>query len=1242
MDVTKKIREIDEKTLPPRLHAVLKRANRRIRRILFFRGMISFLVAGLIVLLTLMAIDAVVVIYQPFVRCLLSGVGGCVVAYVAIRHGLLPSMRRFSLTRIAALIEQRHPELEERLSSAIELLAMEGGEARGSEELVALIAASAEADADTLTLERDFSTRTVKPRFFIAGALASGLAVLFLLWPFHVKLLALRALLPLAEFDNVFGSSLLVTPGAVCVQAGDALEVDVHVPAGMSDDAYLLRCRQMHWWTREVSERMRRLPAAQTNSAARTYRHVFPAVHESFSYRVRCGYALTRHYRVQVVEKPAVTVDRITYTYPAYTGRPAWIQTNALGEIQALVGTEIAIQGRLSRPDLQATLNLKTTTIPLGQTNRVAVAWSFPLRAGMDTQWAIDLLDPRGFPYTPTFYPLRAIADRPPVLTWVQPEKSPIRVARTAPVAFSFRANDDYGVTNIVLLLARNDETAKELRRWPSMQPDQEPESWSCSDVLDLSALALEGVWKVRLQIRVEDAVPPELGGPHVVTSAERVIELDDQARRLESQHYQALSKQVDETLRDVMEKMRKTERLSQELRSRVDQHQELKASDQEKLDQVRRELANHDERLATLSDELKATAFDPLAAKLEALRQLQMADARKTAEAAAMTSQEKQPDQIRAVEKKIEDLLLSADDVMRDARQFAEKLDKLAALDELATQQAQLAKQAQAAQATEQKQSWRAEQERVRQRLTQQVLERPEEQLQGMLQREKKLAALGDTVAKLRQEQQAVAQETQRKNPQEADQMAQQQTRVAKDVAQAYQKADDLRTDFQRLGQQAQQVQHPLERARQELNQAQQQTREAARQLEAPRGWKPNADQLRQRKEEWQRRQEESVRQLERAEQAVQQARQDLEKALTQQREKMAEPRERGMRPDDVAALKQQRAEIQSLAQAAQAAGEQQRALYEKQGEAIEKKMRRDERGQQPDIAALRAEVEPLQKEQQAVQQQAESLANRTEAVKNNMERMNRLPEAIKQPLRQVANELNMSRQRANEAAASLRDQPQNPHESYWRQSEAAKGFERSVAALEQTDRRLAALIDAEEAEAREQAEALQRANEPPKLRDAADEMREAARQAEAARRIQERQQRGQKPDDDEEGAAAEPVMQSAGEHAAQAADALREMVQRAAEQLQVPVDQLPSGQLAQMRRSNGSSHDTQRPASAVTNPQRLSAQVRAQIPDAEWFKLRGDAQSQAMGDRIQRVAPEYRELVRRYFLELSKEREP
>jgi len=92
----------------------------------------------------------------------------------------------------------------------------------------------------------------------------------------------------------------------------------------------------------------------------------------------------------------------------------------------------------------------------------------------------------------------------------------------------------------------------------------------------------------------------------------------------------------------------------------------------------------------------------------------------------------------------------------------------------------------------------------------------------------------------------------------------------------------------------------------------------------------------------------------------------------------------------------------------------------------------------------------------------------------------------------------------------------------------------------------------------------------------------------------------------------------------------------------LQVPVDQLPSGQLAQMQRSNGSSHDIQHPASATVQARRLSEQVRAQIPDAEWFKLRGDAQSQAMGDRIQRVAPEYRELVRRYFLELAKEKEP
>jgi hypothetical protein len=43
--------------------------------------------------------------------------------------------------------------------------------------------------------------------------------------------------------------------------------------------------------------------------------------------------------------------------------------------------------------------------------------------------------------------------------------------------------------------------------------------------------------------------------------------------------------------------------------------------------------------------------------------------------------------------------------------------------------------------------------------------------------------------------------------------------------------------------------------------------------------------------------------------------------------------------------------------------------------------------------------------------------------------------------------------------------------------------------------------------------------------------------------------------------------------------------------------------------------------------------------LPDNEWFRLRGELNSQAMEDALRRVSPEYRDLVRMYFRELSKQ---
>ena len=42
---------------------------------------------------------------------------------------------------------------------------------------------------------------------------------------------------------------------------------------------------------------------------------------------------------------------------------------------------------------------------------------------------------------------------------------------------------------------------------------------------------------------------------------------------------------------------------------------------------------------------------------------------------------------------------------------------------------------------------------------------------------------------------------------------------------------------------------------------------------------------------------------------------------------------------------------------------------------------------------------------------------------------------------------------------------------------------------------------------------------------------------------------------------------------------------------------------------------------------------------PDAEWARIKGKASAGSLVDELQNIPPEYRDLVRRYFVELARE---
>jgi hypothetical protein len=854
--------------LPPELSATLQRATRRIKSILLLRGLLAVTATTLIALLAIIAIDASFVLYSQILRLGLSLIGLSAVVWVAMSQLVRPLLQPYSPAKIATLIEQRHPELEERLSTVVELLAMPETRERGSAQLVSLITDAAEADARTVSPKREFTGRTIKPKLVVAGIATSIVILLFAVWPSQLSLLCLRALAPFAALDNLFASQLHVKPGSVTMLVGDPLEVDASIKNVLLGQAYLRKKPLDSFWARETPERMRLLPSQEASSSnERLFRQLFPAVGASFQYRVTCGYALTRYYTVTAVDRPVATIRRVLYSYPQYTGKPERVQTNEFGEIAGVIGTQIKIDAHINRPsDLTGTFIMPPTDSAITPSQQGRLRKQFLLNKDSGPHWGIVLMDQYGFTNLPAFYPLRAIVDRPPTIIFTQPTKHTVRIAKRGLLSLAYQITDDFGITNATLNIASNDQAFSEYLPLRNVQP-VDAETWKGLQTVDLKDEKWASSRKIRLQLTVSDKRTDPFGGPQVAKSHTLTIEFDDGARTLESQNYKEQTEKIKQSIQDLTEQLRKDERQAEELRNKLDNKQKLEPQDQQKLDAIRNDLAEAEQKVEDAIAENKDSALKPLADKLDSLNKKQISEARKTAEQAQQAAQQQQSPQIRSLEKKLEDAVKTAEEMKREAEAFAQKLDKLAAIDELATREEALAKDAPKTDTPSKMNDWKQNQDDIRNRFNQERSQLPEAQPTDKNKAKEKtreaqtqklararlekardsLKALAEEAQQQSENQEALAEaqkeradqyENKREKPDanamraENRESIQQQREVAKTAQTMEHKTESLKQELQRLNPPGE-LMNPVQQAQNELNQAQQRGQEAVHNLE-------------------------------------------------------------------------------------------------------------------------------------------------------------------------------------------------------------------------------------------------------------------------------------------------------------------------------------------------------------------------------------------------------------------------
>lgn len=192
---------------------------------------------------------------------------------------------------------------------------------------------------------------------------------------------------------------------------------------------------------------------------------------QSLSYRVMAGDATSVTYHVDVVKLPTISVERVDYEFPAYTGWSPTTEEGA-GDIKAIEGTRITVHAIANQPMKAATVHfdgMHGGEMSFDVDGDKAVA-RFPLelpegRSGESYRDEYELRftnmlgqdNPR-----PIKHQIEITPDFLPTIEFLEPERSDFELPANASLQMRFRANDDFALGRVAIAVRRDEKVQEQ------------------------------------------------------------------------------------------------------------------------------------------------------------------------------------------------------------------------------------------------------------------------------------------------------------------------------------------------------------------------------------------------------------------------------------------------------------------------------------------------------------------------------------------------------------------------------------------------------------------------------------------------------------------------------------------------------------------------------------------------------------------------------------------------------------
>jgi hypothetical protein len=460
--------------------------------------------------------------------------------WTAYRFLLVPLLFPLRDVDLALRVEDKFPELNDQLASAVEFMRESPESDRtGSPTLRREVVEHAARQAAALPFESAIDWKPARRVVAAAGSILLLAAALVLASPGSARTALARLINPFGDvtWPRDIRLRLLDVPRRIA--RGDAFQVSVAVESvgGRIPDR-----AEIHYefdGGDTATEPMRPQGESQFTGG-------LEAVTRGFDFYIRAGDGLIDPVHVDVVPPPEIEGLRVRLTYPAYTGRPHEELPPDKGQVRAVWGTVVDLAARSSKPLARAELRLEPTgTIPAAVSPQgTELAASFKLEESGSYWFA--LRDREGFENRRVSrYELVVQKDQPPDVTIEQPS-SDIEVTPTADVPLRVAIKDDFWIHSATLEHSASGSAA-ESKSVPLWAGDSRPQRHVVEHVWHLADLALTPGSSVTYRAAARDG--DDLRGPNIGQSRQlrlMIVTPEALARRIEDRQlviYQELER---------------------------------------------------------------------------------------------------------------------------------------------------------------------------------------------------------------------------------------------------------------------------------------------------------------------------------------------------------------------------------------------------------------------------------------------------------------------------------------------------------------------------------------------------------------------------------------------------------------------------------------------------------------------------------------------------------------------------